>query len=69
MCNKAMKEMFKQINTTMTKVLKSKIKPETYDRNWGQMINEKKSKLLPPIRIPKLSKKSKDKENENLKAL
>ena len=39
MYNKAMKEMFKQIPTTMTKPLSPKQKsPETYDINWWWMV-------------------------------
>ena len=42
MYNKAMREMFKQISTTMTKELSPKQKsPETYDKNWSWMVYNK----------------------------
>ena len=36
-----MKEIYKQISTTMTKLLSLKKTTETYDRNWWWMINGK----------------------------
>ena len=53
MYNKAMKDMFKQIPTTMTKPLSPKNIPETYDRNWYWMVYGKITKGLPPLRISK----------------
>ena len=59
MYNKSMKEMFKQIPTTMTEPLISKKRPETYDRNWWWMVNGKITRGIPPLSRPKLSKKHK----------
>ena len=60
MYNKAMKEMFKQIPTTMTEPFRPKQKgPETYDRNLWWMVYGKITKGLPPLRIPKTIKNHK----------
>ena len=54
----AMKDMFKQIPQTMSQPLTSKKSPETYDIYWWCMVYGKNAKGLPPLRRPKLSKKS-----------
>ena len=64
MYNKAMKEMFKQIHSTMIKALRQKTKsPENYDRNWWWTLYGKNSKGLTPLRRPTTSKKSQAKED------
>ena len=56
--------MCKQMHTIMTKALSTKKSPETYNRNWRQMVYGKFSKGLPPLSIPKLIKKAQDKKDE-----
>ena len=52
----AMKDMFKQITTTMTKALSPRKIPESYDINWWWTLYEKITKGLTPLRRPKPSK-------------
>ena len=41
----------------ITKPLSQKTKsPEIYDKNWWSMVYETITKVLPPLRIPKISK-------------
>ena len=64
MYNKFMKDVLKEIPTTMTKTLLQKEIIETYDINWWWVVHEKNAKGLPPLRRPKLSKKAQEKEDE-----
>ena len=60
-----MKEMFKQIPTTMTKSLSPKRKfQKLMIEIGGGWYMEKKTKRLPPLRRPKLGKKAQEKEDE-----
>ena len=52
------KDMFKQILQTMSQPITPKTIPDTYDIYWWWMVYGKSVKGLPPLRRPKLSKKS-----------
>ena len=65
MDNKCMKQMFKQILTTMTEALSPKPKfQKLMTEIGGGWYMEKSYKGLPPIKISKLSKKAQDKQDE-----
>ena len=69
-CSTAMKDMFKQILTTMTKPLspREKVQKIMIEIGVGWYM-EKFTKGLPPLRRPQISKKSQYKEDENLKTI
>ena len=59
----ALKEMFKKVPTTMTKPFSPKTKVQKLMTEiGGGWYMEKTTKVLPPLRRPKLSKKAQEKE-------
>ena len=69
MYNKAMKEMFIQIPTKMTKPLSPKQKSQkVMTEIGGEWYRKKNIKGLPPIRRPKPSKIAQEKEDEIVKS-
>ena len=65
MYNKATKDMFKQIPTIMSKPLSPKQKVQKLMTEvGGGWYMEKSAKVIPPLKISKLSKKAQDKEDD-----